>query len=281
MNINTAHPLPGWAVQNLFNMRKNKYKILTAVCTVACLLSGMLLFFLLGNEYMRGKEMEHLVQQHSENLPEPVTTTDDRQLLESEPVILPELETLYLQNPDLAGWLSLPAAEIDFPVVYDREDTPEYYLHRDFNGKYSFSGIPFIGIGANTDSDCLIIYGHNMADDSMFGQLENYCDEQFFNENPVFSFSSLYERSEYRIFAAAYCRILSDGEEGFRYNANVGILTESEYVELLDFLSQNAIQQSAQLPEYGQQIVILSTCDSRSYDGRFIVAGYLVEREES
>ena len=39
---------------------------------------------------------------------------------------------------------------------------PEYYLHRDFDKNYSFSGTPFIGAGADENSDAFVIYAHNM-----------------------------------------------------------------------------------------------------------------------
>ena len=34
---------------------------------------------------------------------------------------------------------------------------PEYYLHRDFDKNYSFSGTPFIGAGADENSDAFVI----------------------------------------------------------------------------------------------------------------------------
>ena len=38
----------------------------------------------------------------------------------------------------------------------------EYYLHRDVHGDYSFYGTPFLDVRCKTDSDNLIIYGHNI-----------------------------------------------------------------------------------------------------------------------
>jgi len=222
----------------------------------------------LGMEYRQDKQLENIARQKNDAMEE---TTPPQA---TEAVMLPELEALYLQNKDLAGWLSLPAVGVDYPVVYDPPETPEYYLHRAFDGSYSFAGIPFIGIGADTESDCIIIYGHNMADGSMFGSLDSYREEKTFTENPTLSFSTLYERREYKIFASKYCRILSEEEEGFRYHKSAGVLTEEEYGQLVEFLLDNTRQKSGDIPEYGQQIIILSTCDSSSYDSRFIVAAY-------
>lgn len=41
---------------------------------------------------------------------------------------------------------------------------------------------------------CLVMYGHNMEDnDEMFGQLMKFKSFDFLNENPVFTFDTLYE----------------------------------------------------------------------------------------
>ena len=255
----------------------NKYKILTAFFAVICIISGLLLIASMTNEYVRDREMQELAAQHKESLDMPVHSPEPQLEPGDELTVLPELESLYLQNTDLAGWLSLPGAGIDYPVMYDREESPEYYLHRDFDGNYSFAGVPFIGLGADTDSDCLIIHGHNMTDKSMFGQLTNYSNEQFYSENPEFSFCTLYARQQYKVFAALHSRILAENEEGFHYHKNTGILTENEYTQLVAFLTENSIYRSEEIPEYGQQIIILSTCNGWSDEGRFIVAAFLAD----
>ena len=55
-------------------------------------------------------------------------------------------------NPDFRGWLKIKDTVIDYPVLKSSNDDPEYYLHRDIDKNYSFSGTPFIGAGADGHS---------------------------------------------------------------------------------------------------------------------------------
>ena len=60
---------------------------------------------------------------------------------------LRKYDELYKKNPDFFGWLKIEGTVIDYPVMYTPRDS-EYYLHRDFYGEYSDSGMLFI------DGDC-------------------------------------------------------------------------------------------------------------------------------
>lgn len=64
-------------------------------------------------------------------------------------------------NLDWIGWLKIRDTSISYPVM-QREGDAKYYLHRDFDGAYSFYGTPFLDIRCTLDSDNCIIYGHNI-----------------------------------------------------------------------------------------------------------------------
>ena len=174
-------------------------------------------------------------------------------------------------NNDFIGWLSIPNTKIDYPVMFT-PDEPEYYLRRSFDKRDSQSGTPFIGKGGNIDSDCFIIYGHNMKNDTMFGTLDNYADEDFWRENKTFSFNTLYEYREYEVFAAVKTKILYTDEDGLRYYNYEGELSEADYKKMVEWLSANSVYDTYISPAYGEQILILSTCSYHTTNGRFVVA---------
>ncbi len=178
---------------------------------------------------------------------------------------------LYEQNNDFAGWLKIPNTPINYPVMYTPGE-PEYYLYRAFDGTSSKSGTPFIGKDGAVDTDCLIIYGHNMKNDTMFGTLDNYIEENFWRKNKFFSFDTPYEQREYEVFATVKCDILAQNEMGVRYYNYSGNLTENEFDRLIEWLTENACYDTGVVPEYGEQIIILSTCSDYAKDARFIVA---------
>lgn len=187
-----------------------------------------------------------------------------------------EYQALYEMNEDFVGWLTVPGTRVDYPVMY----TPnwrEYYLRRNFYRQYSLSGTPFVGEDASPDSDVFIIHGHNMKNGSMFWTLHDYEDADFYAEHPNFCFTTPTERREYEIFAAVKTRILFEDEDGFRWYRQGGEQTEEEFTALTDWIAEHAMYETGVAPQYGEQIVLLSTCSYHTENGRFFIAARRVE----
>ena len=83
--------------------------------------------------------------------------------------MLPGYKELYEMNNDVVGWLKIEGTKLDYPVMQTPED-PNYYLYRDFDGKDSKRGTVYAWSEAdiNKPSDNITLFGHNMADGSMF-----------------------------------------------------------------------------------------------------------------
>ena len=86
---------------------------------------------------------------------------------------------------DMIGWLEIEGTGFSYPVMQTgikghHEGDWQYYLHRDVHGDYSFYGTPFLDVRCKTDSDNLIIYGHNINGRRYFGYLQNFREETFF-----------------------------------------------------------------------------------------------------
>lgn len=84
---------------------------------------------------------------------------------------------------------------------------------------------------------------------------------------------------EYEIFAAVETRVLNTRESGFRYYQQSGDLSENAFQELLTWLTENALYDTGIKPEYGEQVVLLSTCSYHTENGRFLVAAKKVGSE--
>ena len=186
---------------------------------------------------------------------------------------LPHYKIVYEKNPDFIGWLTVPNTNINYPVMYT-PDEPEHYLHTAFDRTYAVSGTPFIGANCNTDSDCFIIYGHNMKNETMFGTLDYYAKTGFREQNPEFTFDTLYEERTYRVFAAFKGKVLGVGESGFRYYDYAGDLDEESFSALIGELEKASLFKTVERPVYGDQILLLSTCAYHTENGRFVVAAY-------
>lgn len=186
--------------------------------------------------------------------------------------------SLYEQNEDFAAWLNIPNTKVDYPVMYTPEE-PEYYLRRAFDKFSSQSGTPFIGEDGNINSDMFIIYGHNMKNDTMFGTLDKYKDKAFWEDNPTFTLTTIYEERTYEIIAAIQTRVLYQDETGYRFYYQAGSLSEQAFNELTAWIQRSSLYDTGIEPVYGEQIVILSTCSYQTDNGRFIVAARRIDNE--
>ena len=183
---------------------------------------------------------------------------------------------VYAMNSDFVGWITVKNTNIDYPVV-QTPDEPEYYLRRDLNGDYATAGTCFVGDCCDVDSTSFVIYGHNMNNDTMFGTLDYYKEEDFYKENPTFEFNTMNEDRTYRVFAAFEISIY-DSE--FKYFACVGDLDEEAYGEFIDNCKSYSMYDTGETPEYDTQILMLSTCSYHTDGGRFVVAAYLADEDE-
>lgn len=181
-------------------------------------------------------------------------------------------DALYQMNPDFVGWLSIDQTKVDYPVMHTPQQ-PQYYIYRDFEGKKTASGTPFMDAACTVDSDSIILYGHNMKNGSMFGTLDEYLNRKYWEEHPVITFNTLKEDREYEIFAVLRTRLLYENERGFAYYKYVGDLTEEQFDEFVSQVCAGAEYDTGIVPEYGDQILMLSTCSYHTENGRLVVVG--------
>lgn len=90
-------------------------------------------------------------------------------------------------NSDLVGWLYIPAADVNHPVVQAGDN--DYYMHRNFYGDFEAAGTMFLDYRCRfAQSDISIIYGHSMNDGSMLHPIRRLLDQAVADENPYFWF---------------------------------------------------------------------------------------------
>ena len=99
------------------------------------------------------------------------------------------IQALIAENADCIGWLSIDGTNISYPVMHTPSD-PQKYLRRNFYGKYSQSGVPFLDGRCNLQNTNLIIYGHNMRNGTMFSNLKKYLNREFLNTHRTVKFET-------------------------------------------------------------------------------------------
>lgn len=188
---------------------------------------------------------------------------------------------LKAENPDFAGWISIPGTAVDYPVMLPPADQPEYYLRRSFQKEYDINGIPFLDARCVLDppSGNFIIYGHNMYSGVMFHDLLSYRKQAFWEEHPLISFETMTHAGTYEIIGV-FLYDASSGEDAFKPHADVDFADEAAFDDYMDQVRAAAYYETGVEPVYGRQILTLVTCDrSVLSNGRLIVVAQ--ETEES
>ena len=107
-------------------------------------------------------------------------------------------------NPDFQGIIYIPCIGLHYPVFWKQYDN-EFYLSHDTDGatEKESGSVEIDGWNLPDFTDCnTIIYGHNMADGSMFGKLINMLsDPSDVDQDPYIYFYRGNDVLQYRIFA--------------------------------------------------------------------------------
>lgn len=148
------------------------------------------------------------------------------------------IQALIAENADCIGWLSIDGTNISYPVMHTPSE-PQKYLRRNFYGKYSQSGVPFLDGRCDLQSSNLIIYGHNMRNGTMFSDLKRYVDRDFLNAHRTVKFETV------------------DGVQTFTVAEVLKTNTSDAWYDRI-------------AAEDGRQL-ILSTCYGSGKDGRLLI----------
>lgn len=212
---------------------------------------------------------------------------DDAQSADAEPAPddngsapLPQYLPLYEMNADFFGWISIEDSKIDYPVMYT-PDRPEYYIKRAFDGSAAAGGVPFIDSRCPADGNFYLIYGHNMRNKTMFGDLPKYARQNYLEEHPIIRFDTLYEERQYRVIAAFYSRVYAEDEIGaFRYYDYADLRDAEIFAEYIRQLRIATIYDAGFDAEYGDELLALSTCSYHTDDGRFVVVAKRIDNAD-
>ena len=223
------------------------------------------------------KEAELAATEPKEQLPvatEPMSNDAEQSAPEeTEPVvktILPKYADLVVQNPELFGWIRIEDTVLDYPVMRSTMDN-EKYLYANFEGEYSFAGTPFADNKCDSDSDNLVIYGHNIKDGSMFRSLFKYEKESYWKKHPTIMYSDLYEDYEYEVLAVFYDRIYKKTEDVFKFYQFIDAENEAEFDYAVSQLKSKSLYDTGVEAQYGDHLITLVTCAYHVENGRFVV----------
>lgn len=154
-------------------VKKTIYLIIVIIAVILLVISGIALV----TRWLSGRET---FEQYKN---EPVTNVPTV----STPINPINFESAQLDNENICGWIQIPGIDIiDYPILRSSAKMDDsYYLNHDVYNRESFAGSIYIQKVNHKDfgDPNTVIYGHDMLNGTMFGQLKKFRDKEFFDKN--------------------------------------------------------------------------------------------------
>lgn len=267
-------------------MKKGLFIVVVVLLLIAFGVSA----FMVGSYLLEGKEQEDRYNQLSQiaannrettqatqaETTSAAETTEAEETTEAtteeptEPTMIPGYAEIYAENEDTVGWLRIEGTRVDYPVMQTPDD-PNFYLYRDFDKKQSQRGSVYAWGDAdiNEPSDNITLFGHNMADGSMFATLSNYVNQYYWEDNSLIFFDTLNEYHTYKIFAVF--KTSANIGEGYAYHKFVDAESEDDFDAFVSKVKSLSFYDTGITPVYGDKLIALSTCEYTLDNGRLVV----------
>lgn len=257
-------------------------KVLFTVVVVLLLTAFGISAFMVGDYLVDGKKQANRYEELSNIAANGQTETKSSAETEAptvsaetteatEPGMLSGYKEIYEMNNHTVGWIKMEGTQMDYPVMQSPED-PNFYLYRNFDKADSVRGSVYAWSAANiySPSDNITLFGHNMADGSMFACLNAYTNKAAWDNNSLIFFDTLYEYHTYKIFAVF--KTSANLGQGFSYHQFVDAADEEEFDEFVSTCKKLAFYDTGITPVYGDKLICLSTCEYTLDNGRLVVA---------
>lgn len=252
--------------------KEQKRKMLIAGCLFMCIIS----FGYLGAYYQvsakSAKEFEELsaLKEAGASGTREVKIHLTDETVET-PDILPEYELVHQKNQKLIGWVKIDDTIIDYPVMQTVNN--EYYLDHNFNQEEDRNGCIFMDYQCDVVKGCdnIILYGHHMKSGKMFGTLNKYSKQSYYEEHPVIQFDTIYEKGTYQVMYVFRSKVYSEEDVTFKYYQFINAASEKEFYSAMNEMAALSLYDTGVTANYGDKLLTLSTCDYQEKAGRFVV----------
>jgi len=181
-----------------------------------------------------------------------------------------DFKSLMALNPDIIGWIRVMAVdEINYPLVQGSDN--KKYLHETFQGTANSAGSIFVDYQASRDltDDNTFIYGHNMKNLSMFGNLKSLHDKAVYEKSPYIIIYTAEKDYIYEIFSY---HVVSVDDDSFTTYFN----TRDEFQNYLNTVIRHSEYATNVEVTSEDKIITLSTCTNDSTT-RFLVHAKLIK----
>ncbi|ARD48349.1 class B sortase [Sporosarcina sp. P33] len=255
-------------------MKKRLSKLMPVIYLATFLCSGYLLVQYLYTYVEAASSLKETQQLYETALESTAQMSAAEEAVLPDETMRPQFEELHTVNSDIVGWISVEGTKLHNPILQAEDN--DFYLNRNFTRENSRAGSVFMDYRNDiTDmSRNTVLYGHAMKNDTMFGSLKKFGNQDYADEHPVIYVDTLYDGYDIEVFAAYETTI------DFYY-IETDFQTEEEFTNYLDEVESRSLIEMPVEVGSDDRIVTLSTCNNslNSKDKRYVVQGKLVKRQ--
>ena len=235
-------------------MAKNKKKLFNVVMRIIELIFLILLVYSSINIfkwYNNNKENKQIINEIAESVTINQETNEEKKYKIN-------FEELKQKNSDTVAWLKVENTNIEFPIVQANNNS--YYLTHNFDKKYNVAGWIFADYKNKLDGTDrnIVVYGHNMRNNSMFGSLKDVITEEWYNneENKYITFVTENDYQTYQVFSVYQIKT-EDYYIQTEFKSN-------EFTEFIDTITKRSKKDFGINVSKEDTILTLSTCSNNN-----------------
>ena len=253
-------------------------RIITVISVLVLLVSGGICIKYFKEAYDSKRLAQNIVEMTSASETYPAEPAE----------VQPQYRAAYSENNDLVGWIVIPNTAINHPVVQATDN--DYYMRRNFYKAYERRGSVFMDYRNSIDTfnKNTIIYGHNYLDSTMFSDLENYKDIEFYKTAPVIECNTIYKNYKWKVFAVFLTTASPELDNGYVFNYIYPFMTDENFAEFIAEVQKRSLYHTDVEVLPTDKILTLQTCTRdldlsprKQEDARCIVMARLVREGES
>ena len=230
------------------------------------------------------------VDQDTTDDPALVDPNDTENRVEPDPIVAPEgMEATFAKYKDVYAWIDIPefktalgtSTDLSYPVAQHPSDR-SFYLNRDLDGNNSKTGTLFTEAvvegktinGLDLNDPVTVIYGHNMANRTMFGGLQTFLSKMDFSQQHLVYMYQKDRRVTYQIVGGVQYDL---SHIIYYHDFSNDEVFNSFFDQLWKETDGTTNLDRANKPVAGDKVLILSVCKNGDDNHRYLVVCKMIE----
>lgn len=222
--------------------------------------------------------------------PDVVDSDDIGNRVEPDPIVEPEgMEATFAKYKDVYAWIDIPefktalgtSTDLSYPVAQHPSDR-SFYLNRDLDGNNSKTGTLFTEAvvegktinGLDLNDPVTVIYGHNMANRTMFGGLQTFLSKMDFSQQHLVYMYQKDRRVTYQIVGGVQYDL---SHIIYYHDFSNDEVFNSFFDQLWKETDGTTNLDRANKPVAGDKVLILSVCKNGDDNHRYLVVCKMIE----